>query len=247
MAESKDLSHEFVTDMIEGAASVILGSTKSGKSVWTSSVVRAGLELGVWTRAYLILPTYKFERKGTYDWLAKLAKSLPKTSTIKIFDTFNDDVASLITKECQKNLQHTVCWVDDFTSMVGGLHNLSGSGANQKSAIVEMLTLKRHLRLTLFFTGHGAKSVLHPLIRSNLTFICLTDIRNEKLLRGVWEESFSLLLPWSNFQDHFKNHLAKKYGVFVVKLTGQGGFDVDASEWVFVKQRIDLLLKEITG
>ena len=75
---STNLSDKLIPNLQKSAIGYLIGNKRSGKSLCAMSILHRCLTRDYFHDYILVLPVYKIEQKGSYDWIDSLAKEKKK-------------------------------------------------------------------------------------------------------------------------------------------------------------------------
>ena len=152
---SSNLSDKLMPNLQKSAICYVLGNKRSGKSLLTLSILHRSLTRDYFHNYILVLPTYRYEQKGSYEWIDKVAKEKKKLGVnVYVMEEINiDAILNFLMKEKQKNEDHrTLVIFDDSTSDRSLFYSTSEKG----SKILQFLSRIRHLNASLILIAHSA-------------------------------------------------------------------------------------------
>ena len=110
----------------------------------------------------LILPTFRIEQSGSYDFLEKC-------KNVTIYNAFHPKIVEQIIKQQEdpKNRKKLFFGVDDSTQEKGLYNDMN---------LVKIATCSRHIDVHCWLIMHTGKGVIPPKVRNQIAFIFLYDI-----------------------------------------------------------------------
>lgn len=220
---------DFLNFPIDDYCSTILslGQPRSGKTFVMLKCVEQWLKMGMFDEYHMVLPAFKNEADGSYDWLLNY-------DNVYVYEKYYDRIGNTLIKTAMENDEkwkkkkipkkpRIFFCVDDATSE-GKMF--------QSESLRALATKNRHLNITSWFLSHYCKGVLDPKVRMNIKYIFLYPVKS-KLLKMVWED----FIDFQEFDDFKKEFMPfwreyitpKKYGVLLVN--GRESYNPMVDSW----------------
>lgn len=193
---------------------VSLGPPRSGKTYILMKALKEWLDIGMFEKYILILPSFKNEADGSYDWLAEYEH-------VYIYESYHEHIAQQIIKEQEENNDlfkngkleqkpRIFFGVDDATSQGGDLF--------KSKTMLAFATQNRHLQIHSWFLMHYSKTILQPKIRQNIQFIFLYPVK-KALLKNAYDEylDFKEFDTFDDFKKYWDTYvLTQEYGCLFI-------------------------------
>ena len=205
-----------------------LGPPRSGKTYILLKVLKEWLKIGMFEKYILILPSYKNEADGSYDWLEQ-------HENVFVYESFHEHIIKQLIEEQKENNElfkskkitekpRIFFCVDDATSQ--------GKGLFSSDVMLAMATQNRHLNIHSWFLMHYAKGILQPKVRLNVNFIFLYPVQ-KKLLENAFGEFIYFPKDFDDFKS-FKEYwdntiLPQEHGCLLIN--GKTKYSPWVSEW----------------
>jgi hypothetical protein len=170
---------------------------RSGKTYIAMKCLLWWMMHNIFERYYLILPQFKNEASGLYDFLKKADKK-----KVFIYETYAEFIADDILKTQYKYLDLVdkgkltrdkvplaLLLIDDATSQ---------TKLFQSDSLLRIVTENRHIKVHSWFLMHAVKHVIDPRVRQNFNFIIVYPMK-KKLLENMFDE-------FVDFQDDFDDY-----------------------------------------
>ena len=189
----KEEEIEFLEDSTKSFI-ISLGMKRQGKTFLLLKYLQWALLNGKYEEYHLILPQFGHERDGAYQFLVDM-------KNVFIYDKYHQVVCDKMLTKMQS--KHIFFCIDDATGEL--LQNFDTS-------MTKLLTCNEHGKSAcIWICIHSAKRVLPPLARQMLNYFFLYKVNNVGLLKGLWEEYFSLLYRnFESFLQVYQEAMAKK-------------------------------------
>jgi hypothetical protein len=231
--ENHNLEKDFINELAPKHAVIVqTGVRYSGKSLWSCSLLRHLLtNTKIYDEYHLIIPTWRFQAKGTFKWLEHLPKAI--TEKITIYEDFSINMVSKLLEKAKKDKRHRYMYLDDATSF--------GELFQQSETLKDLVTKTRHFRITFHVQTHHLKSVCLPLLRSSVSYYILHRNVNAKFLEGIYDESLSLFFDKKDWIDICRKEMRKEYPAIAIDRDRQR-IDCNAMNWNIIKFQRDILL-----
>lgn len=229
----KDIFNIFIDDITKiNSVCIEVGVRHSGKSLFSMSVLSYCLKNKMFDSYHLVLPTYKYQRNGTFGWIDRLNDK--DQSKITIYESFSLFIIEDLIRNRKKN-GNTLFMVDDATSFL----ELFGQNASLRKLIVE----SRHLHITTWLITHSLKSTVSRLIRQNTAYYLLHKQSNAGFLVSLWEENLSLFVDKKEFMTMCKDMMTSQDYICIVIDSDRSVLDCNAMSWNEIKNERELILK----
>lgn len=191
MRKHRNPEGEFADSLLQNRVVLSIGTKGSGKSFLMLNFLRFALKYKLYERYILVLPAYKFEQNDSYSFIDD------KDPDIFIFEGYNEVIIAQLMEQQknEKTQKKTLCIVDD------------ASGENVwriDPSMQKMITVVRHLNITIWLIIHSATGVLSSFIRQQCDVLLLSKMTNAKLLENIWEEFLSLTYEYQGREGHKK-------------------------------------------
>jgi hypothetical protein len=232
--ENHELSKPFIKELAPKHAVIVqCGVRYSGKSLWSCALLRYLMtNTKIYDEYHLVIPTWKFQAKGTFKWIESLDKSI--SSKITIYEDFSLNVVSNLLTKGRRDSRHRYLYLDDATSF--------SELFSQSEVLKDLITKARHYKITTHIITHHLKAVMIPLLRSNVSYYILHRNVNAKFLEGIYEENLSLFFERKDWIDLCRREMRKDYPALAIDRDRQR-IDCNAMDWDFIKTQRDILLK----
>ena len=192
---SKEAEQAFLEDAHQSVI-ISLGMKRHGKTYLMVQYLKHALVNNIYDEYHLVLPQFGQERDGAYQFLTACD---PKR--VFIYDKYNEILTEQVLSK--KFTKHIFFAIDDATGELAG---------NMDQALNKLLTCNEHgKKCAIWMCVHGAKKVLSTLSRAMLNYLFLYYVTNAIMLKGLWEEYFSVLYPdWKEFLEIYKAAMTKE-------------------------------------
>jgi hypothetical protein len=231
--ESQNLEQGFIKELAPKHAIIVqTGVRYSGKSLWSCSLLR---HLMVNTKLYdeyhLIIPTWKFQSKGTFKWLQLLPKNI--ADKITVYEDFSVNIVSKLLEKGKCDKRHRYLYLDDATSF--------GELFQQSEQLKDLITKARHYKITTHIITHHLKAVMIPLLRSNISYYILHRNVNSKFLEGIYDENLSLFFDKKDWFNVCRKEMKKDYPAIAIDRDRQR-VDCNTMNWNYINTQRNLIL-----
>jgi hypothetical protein len=207
---------DFLKSSMEYRLILSLGTKGSGKSFCLCNYLRTCFKYKLYDRYVLVLPAYKYEQNDSYSFIDKDDKS------INIFESYDPVISMHLMKTQKKKKVKTLFVIDDC----------SGENVfNIDEHLQKLITVIRHLSITLYACVHASTGILSPFIRQNTDMLLLSKMTNRRLIENLHEEFLSMTSDYEGREGlkKFVNDLIKlhkeKYQVMYINC--RSGFIAD--------------------
>lgn len=206
------------------------GPPRSGKTFIALKCIEAWLKMGMFEKYILILPSFKNEMNQSYDWLEKYEQ-------VTIYESFHEKYIQKILDEQDKNhdllkagkisqMPRIFVFVDDATSQ--------GQSMFMSKTMISVATQNRHYSIHSWFALHYAKRILPALVRQNIRFLFIYQVKN-KILEDVYDEYVPS--KWKEFDNFKKGFLPfwqkyvenQKFGCLL--MAGNESYNPNCCKW----------------
>jgi hypothetical protein len=226
MASKKDFLEFPATDFCTTILS--MGPPRSGKTYLMLKCVKEWLEMGMFEKYVMVLPSFKNEADGSYDWLME-------HENVTVYESYHDHIGKAIIAEQEKNnllfkagkleqKPRVFFCIDDATSQ--------GKNLFASASMMAFATQNRHLTIHSWFLLHYDKGVVTPKMRNNILWVILYPVK-KKLL----EQAFDSYIDFPEFDDFKKDFMPfwnqnvtkNKYGCLLIR--GKEKYTTTSSGW----------------
>jgi hypothetical protein len=205
---------QFVDSILNNRVILSLGTKGSGKTYLMLNFLKYCLQNKIYEAYVLVFPAYGFEQKDSYGFL----KEIEKEPYIYIFEGYDEYIsAQLLEKqENVKKREKTLYVIDDS----------SGEQVwNIDPYLKKIITVVRHLDISLWMLCHATSKILAPFLRANTDILLLSRITSYKLLENLYDEFVSLIEQYMGndgrkrfYNDIIQMHKEKEYQVLYLDL-----------------------------
>ena len=232
--ETHNLADEFLNELAPKHGLIVqTGVRYSGKSLWSCSLLRHLMtNTNKYAEYHLIIPTWRFQALGTFKWIQELPKNI--IDKITVYEDFSIHVVSKLLDKGRRDKKHRYLYIDDATSF--------GELFQQSETLKDLVTKARHYRITSHIITHHLKSVMIPLLRSNVSYYILHRNVNCKFLEGIWDENLSLFYDKKDWFDLCKKKMREKYPAIAIDRDRQR-IDSNCMNWQYIKLQRDFIIK----
>ena len=166
---SKTSQENFLNQPYESCRPMIsIGPPGSGKSWILTHALKYWLKHNTFDQYHLVLPAYKFEQKGSYNFL----KEHEKKPWMCIYDQYSPIVVQQLIKqgeiEDEKKKKRVLFVMDDCTVQAKDLM--------YSPELVKLCVMCRHYQIHTWLLAHAGKAVVPVKCRNQLKFVFLYDI-----------------------------------------------------------------------
>jgi len=206
-----------------------IGPPRSGKTYLVLECMKAWLQMGMFEDYICIIPNFKNEMTGSYDWMLQhdnitIYESIHAQKLQELVDQKTND-RKLLKEGKIEQMPRTFVFIDDATAMGQNLFN--------NDVIVRLATENRHLAIHTWLCLHYAKGVIKPAVRNNIRFIFVYPISvallkqfHGEFIPPQWEE----FEKYDDFIQYFKENVTRKeYGCLLI--AGKDGYTADCPDW----------------
>lgn len=204
-----------------------LGPPFSGKTWIALKTIKQWIDMKMFDEYYVVLPSFRNEMKGSYDWMEKIPN-------MHIYESIRHKVLEDLIVKCEKNNElfkkgklkvkpRYFFFCDDATSQ--------GKGLFSADVIRRLVTENRHLNIHSWFCLHYDKGILDPKVRSNIFFVFLYKVK-DVLLKKSYEEyvTFDEFDDYKQFKEFWKEYVSKnKFGCLLIK--GKDSYNPNVCNW----------------
>lgn len=200
-----------------------IGTKGSGKTFLMLKFLKHCFDRKLYKRYVLVLPAFKFEQNDSYSFID------PKDPDVFVFDGYHENISSqlMTIQKKGKGRMKTLFILDD------------ASGENiwkLDPSLQRLITVIRHLDITLWLIVHAATGVLSPFLRAQCDILLLSKMTNHKLLESIWEEYLSITSKYKGREGHrswiddFIQLMDEPFKVIFIDMRN-GLIDTDADKW----------------
>jgi hypothetical protein len=200
----------------------------SGKTYLLLKCLRAWFDMNMFDEYHVVLPAFKNEMSGSYDWLETEKK-------VFVYEKYHNKLGEeLVTKQRKnkelqkkgklKEMPRIFFCIDDFTSQ-GKLF--------ESDAIKSIVTENRHLFIFSWFLGHADKGCIKPAVRQNIFFVFIYKLK-DNFLHHAFKEYVNFPIDFDDYKKDFKPFfkeyvIPKQYGALL--LGGSRDYSPRVDEW----------------
>lgn len=182
---------DFIDSLMQNRVVLSIGTKGSGKTYLMLNFLKYALKNKLFQRYVLVLPAYGFEESDSYGFINV------KDPNIFVFEGYNEVITKDLMKQQknEKTRKKTLFIIDD------------ASGENVwrlDASLQKMITVVRHLHITLWIIVHSASGILSPFLRQQCDILLLSKMTNTKLLENIWEEYLSMTKEYKGREGHKK-------------------------------------------
>ena len=233
--DCKDLEKRFLKDQSTGIVICMLGVKHSGKTVFSSAMISYFLKHNTYDEYHLFIPCFLNESKNGYAFLMSLPDK--EDSKITIYEKFTLTMLSDILEKAKKSKKRRFIWLEDSTSDLATMFN------DKSKVMTDLVTKNRHYGpMTVLFTIHHAKAILHPILRSNINWFFLMRQPNKKVLEMIHEENMSLYFEKSAWLGLCRDKMKSDGFPIIAVDKDRGDIDASVENWQSFKSEITYIL-----
>jgi hypothetical protein len=167
--------NEFMNDASKSFI-VSVGMKRHGKTFMMLQYLKHSLENNIFDHYFLVLPQYGQERDLAYQFLNNY-----KTK-VTIYPRYSEVISKKLLLEMGRT--HNFFAIDDATGELGN---------NFDDSLKKLVTCNEHGKCcAIWMCIHAGRRVLPPLARGMLNYLFLYYTTNQLMLKGFWEEYFSV-------------------------------------------------------
>lgn len=216
-----------VTDYCTSILSI--ASPGSGKTFVLLQCLKEWISMNMFSEYHVVLPSYKNEMMGSYDWLEKY-------DNVFIYEDFYEPIAEKIVKQQEKNHElFKKKKLKEMPKVFLGLDDATGISKQlfTSTSLKRAITENRHLRIQSWILLHADKGIIAPKIRQNIFFVFLYKMK-EQLLHHCFKEYVNFPLDFDDYKRDFKPFFnsevtPKQYGCML--LAGSKSYSTDVDVW----------------
>ena len=207
-----------INEMKDDRFIVSIGGKGSGKSSLLLSFIKQNYHL--YDMIFLFLPAFGNETDNKYAFMNDYPNIFIQTGLLT--NTFINFVHSA----CQGTYR-VFFGIDDATGY--------GDIISSSDILRQMITTTRHIKCTIWMCIHASKKILAPAFRSNIDYLFIHHLSNQKLTDDLYDEFFSKKVNKQVFYD-----MIDRNGVF--PLTGidlihkDERIDFDVATWKMMSE-----------
>ena len=173
-----------ILKMVDDRFIVSIGGKGSGKTTLMLNYIKKNYHL--YDMIYLFLPAFGNEADNAYKFLESYPNIFIQTGLLT--NTF----INFVHDSCQ-NGYRTFFGIDDATGY--------GDYISQSDTLRQMVTTTRHIKCTIWMCMHASKKILAPAFRSNIDYLFIHHLSNQKLTEDIYDEFFSKKIRRDVFFD----------------------------------------------
>jgi hypothetical protein len=227
MASKKDFLEYPATDICTTVLS--MGPPRSGKTYLMLQCVKAWIEMGMFERYVMVLPSFKNEADGSYDWL------LQYDEYVDIYESYHDHIGEAIIAQQEKNNElHKAGKLQERPRIFFCIDDATGQGTKlfKSESLLKIVTQNRHIFIHSWLLLHYDKGVVTPKMRNNILWVVLYPVK-KKLLEQAFD-SYINFPEFDDFKQDFKpfwdkNVRQKKHGCLLIK--DKEKYTTSACDW----------------
>lgn len=175
-----------------------LGAPGSGKTYVFLQCLKWWIDHKTFSEYHCVLPSYKNEMSGSYDWLET-------EKNVFVYESYHELTGAQIVKKQLKN--HSDFKKGKLKSMPRiffAIDDASSEGKIFKSeSIVEMVTKNRHLHVHSWLLAHADKGIILPRVRQNIFFVFIYKIK-DNFLQHAFKEYVNFPNDFDDYKKEFK-------------------------------------------
>lgn len=193
--QPKNLETSYFKDILKNCrVSVICAGKGSGKSHLFLSIFNLFYNYKLYDLYILLIPELYTEVDGKYDYLLKLNK-------VVIYTEYDDEILDYV-----KNMSKThkiFCCFDDSTNYM--FKN------KYSEELTKLCSTTRHGKGVQFYLiTHALSNILLPHVRALIDNFFIGVFSNNKLIKTLFEENFSLVMEYDEFKNMYVNTIMKQ-------------------------------------
>jgi hypothetical protein len=222
---SKQGYQNFVSEVLKNRLMLSIGTKGSGKSYLMLNFLRYCFAHKLYERYVLILPSFRYEQHDSYSFINAEDKN------IFVIESYNEVITANLLKEQMNTMKRikTLFIIDDASGQ--DVWHIDDS-------LRKLITVIRHLEMTLWIMVHSATGILPPFLRQQTDMLLLSRFTNMKLLQSIHEEYLSLTDEYRGVEgkrklgNNFLRIHDKPFQVIFVN-TQENYVDFTAGDWTF--------------
>lgn len=229
MINNNNLEQYFLDDVVQGRNIITCGTIGSGKSYNLVHYLYYSLKNNQYEEYHLVIPQFKSEQNDSYSFLTDYK------DRVFIYKDYHELIIDKVDTLRYKKKVFFV--IDDATGEVDFM---------QKKLIKMMTTCRHGKGITTWLLGHIGK-FMRPAIREVTSFIFITNILGEKMMKNIYEEFLSMYYKHrngniDNFFEDYRN-MKEEYDypqmVLCRKMNGDIDIDFTVSTWKYLQVNIE--------
>jgi hypothetical protein len=163
-----------ILDMVDDRVVCSIGGKGTAKSTLLLNYIKKNYHL--YDMIFLFLPAFSNETDKKYDFMNKYPNIFIQTGLLT--ETFINFV-----HESSQHGKRTFFGLDDATGY--------GDIISSSNTLKQMITTSRHIKTTIWLCIHASKKILVPAFRSNIDYLFVHHLSNQKLSDDIYTEFFS--------------------------------------------------------
>ncbi len=201
---------------------LIIAEPGGGKTFLMLNVLKYYLDNNTFTEYHLVLPAFKNERDGSYDFL----KNPKYKKYVFIYNEYHQKISeTLYKRQFVTDPKKLFFWIDDSTGEQGLWND---------DYITKIATKTRHLRTSFYIICHSdGASIIKPKIRCQAQFLFLGEM-HLSVLHNCYKSyvNFKTDFPtFKKFVEYMEREVySQKYGMFFIDKVNRQ-YSPDASLW----------------
>ena len=205
------------------------GPPRSGKTYIALECMKAWIEMGMFEKYICILPSFRNEMSGSYDWMMK-------HENVTVYESFHNDLMQkVLDEQFAKNkevkagklpeMPRVFVFIDDATSQ--------GKDMFESGALIKMATQNRHYAIHTWIALHYDKGIVPPKVRQNINFLFIYPVKTDLLKKIHKEYVPAKFKELDDFKKQFLPYWSQnvEQHEYPCLLIGPDSYNADCSTW----------------
>jgi uncharacterized protein Usg len=206
-----------------------LGPPACGKTFVMMECVKYWLSVNMFQEYYLVLPNFKNEMSGSYDWLkphanVKVYQSWKENDMKKLLEIADKEAEDFKNRKIAERPRRFFA-IDDATSQNEDIF--------KSKTLLSFICQHRHYFIHSFIACHYDKGVIGKKCRNNIYYMFFYPVKPE-LLQNCYKDYIDMD-EFPTFDDFYKfwreRVRSKKYGSLLVTKYGKGAVNSTVRNW----------------
>ena len=200
----------------------------SGKTFLLLKCLKEWLDMNMFSEYHVVLPAFKNEMSGSYDWLEKEKR-------VFVYEKYHDLIGKQVVAKQMKN--HELFKKGKLKEMPRIFFCIDDASSEKhlfkSESIIAIVTKNRHLHIHSWFLAHSDKGIIEPKVRQNIFFVFIYKLK-ENFLQHAFKEYVNFPIDFDDYRKDFKPFfkeyvIPKQYGCLL--LGGSRDYSPNVDEW----------------
>lgn len=200
----------------------------SGKTFIMLECLKIWVKNKMFDEFVVVLPSYKNEMSGSYEWLEPL-------QNVFVHEAYNDIIGQELVEKQKKN--HALFKAKKIKQMPRVFFCVDDASSEknlfQSDSILSLVTKNRHLNVHSWFLLHADKGVIPPAVRQNIHYVFIYKLK-DNFLQHVFKEYVNFSVDFDDYRKDFKQFfkdfvIPHQFGCLLIG--GSRDYSPNVHEW----------------